>query len=202
LKHPFDTYRCPACTAACGRRLIGSGPSSVDSQGPSSSIHFTIEHASLHIHGSTLATLISVSAASRLSTWQILAVKACHGLHDSGVDVEENMPPRLPIRLRNLTRDNTAINSSAQQSRKHIPKRDFTISCRKRTDGVFRELTNARLAIPWSEALRKRDAGEKDKVDGTKDVVPERNLEPKRMKDSYHSVVCCFLLEVSLMRRC
>lgn len=60
---------------------------------------------------------------------------------------------------------------------------------RKSTDGVFRELTNERVAIPWAEALRKRDAGEKDKVDGTGDAVTERTLTPKRMSDSYHSVV-------------
>lgn len=102
------------------------------------------------------------------------------------------MPPRLPIRLRNLTRDSKTVNPSSLFGRNNKPKRDFTISSRRRTDGVFRELTNARLAIPWSEALRKRDAGEKDKVDGTKNVVSDRKLEPKRMKDSYHSVVCCF----------
>ena len=102
------------------------------------------------------------------------------------------MPPRLPIRLRAVPaiRDNTVIRVS-RVARESYPEREFSVSSRRGTDGVFRELTKARVPVPWAEALKKRDAGEQDKVDGTKDAVSERTLTPKRMKDSYHSVVCC-----------
>jgi acyl-coenzyme A thioesterase 9 len=81
---------------------------------------------------------------------------------------------------------------TSQVTRRGVPRRGFAVVGRKSTDGVFRELTNARVAVPWVEALRKRDAGEKDQVDGTNDAVGERELTPKRMRDSYHSVVRFF----------
>jgi acyl-coenzyme A thioesterase 9 len=81
--------------------------------------------------------------------------------------------------------------------------RGFSAVRRRCTDGVFRELTNARVAVPWAEALRRRDAGEKDQVDGTNEVVEERKLTPKRMKDSYHSVVRPYLVICPLsLARC
>ena len=107
------------------------------------------------------------------------------------------MPPRLPIRLRAATqavRDNTSRVPVAGGN--YCPRRAFGVSSRRSTDGVFRELTKARVPVPWAEALRKRDAGEQDKVDGTKDAVKEMELVPKRMKDSYHSVVCCCLFAI------
>lgn len=98
------------------------------------------------------------------------------------------MPPRLPIRLRSVG----AVHNSAKHHviRNVTLRRSFAVSSKKSTDGVFRELTNARVAVPWREALEKRDAGEKDKVDGTKEATAERDLTPKKSSDSYHSVVC------------
>jgi acyl-coenzyme A thioesterase 9 len=68
-------------------------------------------------------------------------------------------------------------------------RRAFAVEARKSTDGVFRELTNARVAVPWVEALSKRDPGEKDTVDGTSDADVQSQPTPKRAKESYHSVV-------------
>ena len=65
----------------------------------------------------------------------------------------------------------------------------------RRTDGVFRELTNQRVALPWIEASRRKGVGGENtgQSEGKKAVGKDRKLEPKRMKDSYHSVVCVFL---------
>jgi hypothetical protein len=105
------------------------------------------------------------------------------------------MPPRLPIRLRCGAASDGSFSNATH--RIHCPvistSRQFSISSRKSTDGVFKELTNERLAVPWIEALRKRDAGQADKVNGRMETGAERKLKPKRIKDSYHSVVCSCL---------
>ena len=63
-------------------------------------------------------------------------------------------------------------------------------SCRK-TDGVFRDLTAARVAIPWVEALKKIKSEEAEVKPLSSPQVPvNRNLSPKRMSDSYSRVVC------------
>lgn len=69
--------------------------------------------------------------------------------------------------------------------------RSFSVSSCRKTDGVFRDLTAARVIIPWIEALQRKRAGE---AEGVKDTGPstaltERDLSPKRMSDSYHSVI-------------
>lgn len=59
------------------------------------------------------------------------------------------------------------------------------------TDGVFRELTAARVQTPWIEAFRRREQEGKDpsKPLGKPTIDPNRKLTPKHMSDSYHSVI-------------
>lgn len=54
------------------------------------------------------------------------------------------------------------------------------------TDGVYRELTNMRVATPWVEALRKQ---REEKPDPVINTPPDRDLKPKKMSDSFHRVV-------------
>lgn len=60
-----------------------------------------------------------------------------------------------------------------------------------RTDGVFRALTDERVQTPWIVALRKKQTeGEDPTKAASQPALPaDRKLEPKRMSDSYHSVV-------------
>ncbi|KAF2275127.1 Thioesterase/thiol ester dehydrase-isomerase [Westerdykella ornata] len=71
------------------------------------------------------------------------------------------------------------------------PTRAFQTSAAKRTDGVFRELTAMRVQTPWIEALRKKQAEDADPSSASKkqEVSADRKLTPKRMSDSYHSLV-------------
>ncbi|KAF3766737.1 Thioesterase/thiol ester dehydrase-isomerase [Cryphonectria parasitica EP155] len=57
-----------------------------------------------------------------------------------------------------------------------------------RTDGVFRGLTDDRLPMPWIEAFRLQKAG-KGVATASEAQPQERDLSPRRMKDSYHRVV-------------
>jgi acyl-coenzyme A thioesterase 9 len=73
-------------------------------------------------------------------------------------------------------------------------RRTFHSSSPKRTDGVFRELTAQRVRTPWIEAFRKQQeeerTGKTSKESSPQPQVPkERDLKPKRMQDSYSSVV-------------
>ncbi|TID15649.1 Thioesterase/thiol ester dehydrase-isomerase [Venturia nashicola] len=68
--------------------------------------------------------------------------------------------------------------------------RGFSFSASKRTDGVFRELTSARVPTPWIEALKRKEAGlEVNEVVSDTNEAREKRLEGKRMSESYHSVV-------------
>jgi acyl-coenzyme A thioesterase 9 len=70
--------------------------------------------------------------------------------------------------------------------------RQFSLTVSRRTDGVFRELTSVRVAVPWIQALRQKeaqDAAGVAKLTGKAELSTGRKLDPKRMKDSYHSVV-------------
>ena len=60
-----------------------------------------------------------------------------------------------------------------------------------RTDGVFRALTESRVRTPWIEALRTQQRAGPDPSEASQQpkTPAKRNLEPKRMSDSYHSVV-------------
>ncbi|CAK7206322.1 hypothetical protein SEUCBS139899_009111 [Sporothrix eucalyptigena] len=65
--------------------------------------------------------------------------------------------------------------------------RTFTTSSPQRTDGVFRGLTDTRLPIPWIEAFRKQQEGQMAELAEANNE--ERDLTPRKMKDSYHRVV-------------
>jgi acyl-coenzyme A thioesterase 9 len=69
--------------------------------------------------------------------------------------------------------------------------RSFHCSQAKRTDGVFKELTSMRVRTPWIEALRQQQSGGKQPTEpsGEPEVPKDRDLSPKHMDDSYHSVV-------------
>jgi acyl-coenzyme A thioesterase 9 len=71
------------------------------------------------------------------------------------------------------------------------PRRSFTTIPRLHTDGVFRALTENRITTPWIEALQnKENAGhDANKPSGKPETPSDRHLSPKRMSDSYHSVV-------------
>lgn len=69
--------------------------------------------------------------------------------------------------------------------------RSFHCSPVRSTDGVFKELTAMRVKTPWIEALRSQQAeGEEAAGSSGKGQVPkDRDLTPKHMSDSYHSLV-------------
>jgi acyl-coenzyme A thioesterase 9 len=71
------------------------------------------------------------------------------------------------------------------------PRRSFHGSQARRTDGVFKELTSMRVRTPWVEALRQQQAEGKQPVEpsGKPEVPKNRNLKPKHMDESYHSIV-------------
>jgi acyl-coenzyme A thioesterase 9 len=59
---------------------------------------------------------------------------------------------------------------------------------------VFRELTSARVQQPWIEAFKQKQQQDESSVEPgpAKPQTPadhKRDLEPKKMHDSYHSVV-------------
>jgi acyl-coenzyme A thioesterase 9 len=56
-----------------------------------------------------------------------------------------------------------------------------------RTDGVFRGLADERLPTPWIEAFRSQKDGKA--TTAAKDHPQERDLSPRKMRDSYHRVV-------------
>ena len=74
-------------------------------------------------------------------------------------------------------------------------KRSFTVYSSRRTDGVYKELTNQRVPTPWIEAFRRKQEQEKQGKSsaqlqaGAAQAGPPAELKPKRMKDSYFAVV-------------
>lgn len=70
-------------------------------------------------------------------------------------------------------------------------QRSFHCSPSQRTDGVFRELTSMRVRTPWVEAFRKQqqDGKQPGEASAESKVPKDRDLSPKHMNDSYHSVV-------------
>lgn len=71
-------------------------------------------------------------------------------------------------------------------------RRHLSLTRSRRTDGVFRELTAQRVQTPWIEAFRKRqreglDAAGQGK--GEPQTPKDLDMTPKKMSDSYYSVV-------------
>lgn len=73
----------------------------------------------------------------------------------------------------------------------HQTRRPFSTTLRPQTDGVFRALTENRIQTPWIDALRakEREGHDPSKPSGKPETPKDRDLSPKRMSDSYHSVV-------------
>lgn len=80
---------------------------------------------------------------------------------------------------------------NAERSQRQSSLRYFSTTPRCRTDGVFRDLTDQRVQMPWVEALRKQQKEGHDPAEtkGSPQTPTDRDLAPKKMKDSYHSVV-------------
>lgn len=82
--------------------------------------------------------------------------------------------------------------------------RRFSRSALLQTDGVFRALTENRVQTPWIEALRKKQQEGQDAkgANGKAEAAADhgRDLEPKTMADSYHSVVWSFDTPVTCRR--
>lgn len=100
--------------------------------------------------------------------------------------LRETMAMRVP-RLRYFARSRPsqlAVSSSTS-------RRQFTASATRSTDGVFRALTENRVQTPWVEALRRQKQEGKDptKATGKPQTPADRDLSPRTMSDSYHSVV-------------
>ena len=72
-----------------------------------------------------------------------------------------------------------------------LERRQLSVSAPRGTDGVFRELTDQRVQVPWVEAFRKREREGHDptKASGKPQTPENRDLSAKKMSDSYHSVV-------------
>ncbi|GIZ44328.1 hypothetical protein CKM354_000752900 [Cercospora kikuchii] len=66
-------------------------------------------------------------------------------------------------------------------------RRQFSASHQHRTDGVFRALTGERVQKPWIEAFREQQAGQKQPEPPS--TPTNRDLTPKKMSNSYHSVI-------------
>lgn len=74
-------------------------------------------------------------------------------------------------------------------------RRCFSLSRSRQTDGVFGELTAMRTRTPFVDAFRKQQQEQQDGVVSTTPKPAARpDVTPKRMKDSYHSVVSHVLL--------
>lgn len=82
-------------------------------------------------------------------------------------------------------------------------QRWLSSSSKLQTDGVFRALTENRVQIPWIEALRnkQKDGTDPSKPTDTPETPAERDLTPRRMSDSYHSVVRRYLEEYNERRK-
>ena len=90
-------------------------------------------------------------------------------------------------------RSGTVWHRQASRGLSSSARRGLSSSARLQTDGVFRALTDNRVQTPWIEALRKKQREEHDgpRPSG-KPKTPsdhERDLTPRPMADSYHSVV-------------
>lgn len=98
----------------------------------------------------------------------------------------------LPVLRARTPRPSTPAIARTQLAQSPSPassrcRRCFTTSVPQRTDGVFRGLTDTRLPMPWIEALRLQQEGQK--VESSETSNHERDLTPKKMSASYHRVV-------------
>ncbi|KAK7966564.1 uncharacterized protein PG986_000841 [Apiospora aurea] len=89
--------------------------------------------------------------------------------------------------VRNVLTTASRTARRGQTDRALLQARGIHATPSRRTDGVFRGLTDDRLPTPWIEAFRAQQSG---KGTGSDDALPrERDMSPKKMSDSYHRVV-------------
>ena len=76
--------------------------------------------------------------------------------------------------------------------------RGFCGSPQLSTDGVYKELTEMRIRTPWIEALKQKREEEQDpsKTLEAPATLPDQDLRPKKMSDSFTRIVCMMGLEV------
>lgn len=82
------------------------------------------------------------------------------------------------------------LRAHAAQGQKcqHISRRCFRSSASRRTDGVYKQLTEMRVRTPWIEALRRsRETGTQSAA--APSDPPKPDLTPKSMADSHFSFV-------------
>jgi acyl-coenzyme A thioesterase 9 len=94
--------------------------------------------------------------------------------------------------LRQLSRATRSTCLRIQAPRLSVgASRNFHFSAVRRTDGVFKELTSMRVRTPWVEAFRQQQAeNEGSSEPSRKSEIPkDRDLTPRHMDESYHSVV-------------
>ncbi|KAB8621930.1 hypothetical protein FH972_026039 [Carpinus fangiana] len=65
--------------------------------------------------------------------------------------------------------------------------RPFHATRAQATDGVFRDLSDNRLPMPWIEAMKRQQEGTMEEA--LPKSKKDRDLTPKKMSDSYHRVV-------------
>ncbi|KAF4551692.1 Hypothetical protein D9617_12g035800 [Elsinoe fawcettii] len=68
----------------------------------------------------------------------------------------------------------------------------FSNSAIRRTDGVFRELTESRIQTPWIDAFRAKEEAEASGKAGSSSqpaTPSDRDLSPRKMSDSYYSTI-------------
>ncbi|EFY88806.1 acyl-coenzyme A thioesterase 9 [Metarhizium acridum CQMa 102] len=92
----------------------------------------------------------------------------------------------------------------AQQRPRHSPcrlvqQRQLCNTPRLQTDGVFRALTEQRMQVPWIEAFRKQQSEMANKSHSEPRAPAKPDLTPKKMSDSYHSVILPLAQEPSLL---
>ncbi|KAH0592958.1 hypothetical protein MHUMG1_09204 [Metarhizium humberi] len=92
----------------------------------------------------------------------------------------------------------------AQQRARHSPcrlvqRRQLCNTPHRQTDGVFRALTEQRMQVPWIEAFRKQQRETANKSQREPPAPAQPDLTPKKMSDSYHSVILPLAQEPSLL---
>ncbi|KID96116.1 acyl-coenzyme A thioesterase 9, partial [Metarhizium majus ARSEF 297] len=92
----------------------------------------------------------------------------------------------------------------AQQRARHSPcrlvqRRQLCNTPHRQTDGVFRALTEQRMQVPWIEAFRKQQCETANKSQREPPAAAQPDLTPKKMSDSYHSVILPLAQEPSLL---
>ncbi|KAL1302748.1 hypothetical protein AAFC00_003099 [Neodothiora populina] len=90
-----------------------------------------------------------------------------------------------------LRRPSAARQTSVYKTKIPRQSRLLSTTTQLQTDGVFRALTDERVAKPWIEALRQkqRDGHDPSKASGVPSLPADRDLSPRTMSDSYHSVI-------------